>query len=185
MNQMSAIASASGYRARFTTSEFLHMVESGAFADMQVELVDGDLVKMMPSFLAHGEANVLLAARLLSVLQGRARIAVDLLVQCGPDTIRAADIAAVSTTAPRDRPIAPADVLLLVEIAASTLAVDLGTKLTDYAVAEIPHYWVVDLEASVVHTMERPVGGRYELRSLVRFGEPLAVPGTDAHVVID
>jgi Uma2 family endonuclease len=40
-------------KARFTTAEFLRMGESGAFDDIKVELVDGELERMNPPQTAH------------------------------------------------------------------------------------------------------------------------------------
>lgn len=39
--------------ARFTTAEFLCMAEAGAFDDMNVELVDGELSRMTPPMNDH------------------------------------------------------------------------------------------------------------------------------------
>jgi Uma2 family endonuclease len=169
----------------FTAAEYLRMVATGGFGDARVELVEGELVKMMPSLLAHGEANALVAARVYPLFEATARIATDLMISVSPTTIRAADLAVVARTAPRDRPVEASDILLLVEVAASTLAEDLGAKLFDYASIGVPDYWVVDLEASVVHVMSEPEDGRYIQRRIVRFGEPVPVPGTDATIVID
>ncbi len=70
------------------------------------------------------------------------------------------------------------------EVADTTLEQDLGRKLRDYATAGIPVYWVVDVNAQVVHVMTQPSGGDYK-RNVLRFGEPLNVPGTNTTVVID
>jgi len=168
----------------FTAAEYLHMVATGAFGDQRVEPVEGSPVKMTPSFLAHGEATAMIAARVYPFYEATARIATDLMVAVSPTTIRAADLAVVSRTAARDRPVDAADILLLVEIAAFTLAEDLGAKLIDYAAIGVPDYWVVDLDADVVHVMSDPREGRYARRRIVRFGEPVTLPGTDQTIVI-
>ena len=171
--------------AGFTRAEFLRLVDSGALADLRVELVGGEIVKMMPSYLAHGEANMTLGAQLMAAFRGTARVAVDLMIATGADTIRAADLAVVHANAPRDRPVSPSDVLLAAEVSASTLTEDMGAKLADYATGGIPHYWTVDLDGGVVHVMSGPEGAAYRHRQVYRFGEPIPVPGTDATVVID
>jgi len=183
MNRPAHIVSSQAFTG-FTATEFLRVVESGALADVRVELVGGEIVKMVPAYLAHGEANMLLGARLLPLYAGRGRVAVDLMIAVAPDTIRAADLAVVRDTAPRDRPVAADDLILVAEVAASTLAEDLGPKLADYATAGLAHYWVVDLEGGVVYVMAGPDDGRYRDRWVVPFGEPLPVPGTDGSVAI-
>jgi len=169
----------------FTAAEYLRLLASGGLTDIRTELVRGEIVKMMPSYLAHGEAHLTIGARLMQAYGGSARIAADLMIAIGPDTIRAADIAVVRPDAPRDRPVDPADLLLVVEIASTSLVEDMGAKLADYAAAGIADYWVVDLEGGVTHVMAEPGDGRYAQRRIARFGEPVAVPGTDATIVVD
>lgn len=73
---------------------------------------------------------------------------------------------------------------LVVEVAVSTRDRDLGLKRTLYAAAGIPTYWVIDADRGVTHVFDRPENGDYMGLSLARFGEPLAVPGTDGAVVL-
>ncbi|TCP73253.1 putative restriction endonuclease [Sphingomonas sp. PP-CE-1G-424] len=61
----------------------------------------------------------------------------------------------------------------------------MGPKRTDYASIGIENYWVVDGARSVVHVFGEPVDGDYAQVHTVRFGEPLAVPGTNATIIID
>ena len=61
----------------------------------------------------------------------------------------------------------------------------MGQKRVAYAAAGIPHYWVVDGERRVVHVFADPVPGDYAEVSTVRFGAPLAVPGTDRTIVLE
>ena len=60
-----------------------------------------------------------------------------------------------------DHPPGAADVLFVIEIADSSLSLDLGPKLAAYAGAGIPQYVVVDLVHDRVLVHETPVGGAY------------------------
>lgn len=51
-------------RARFTTAEFLRMGKSGAFDDIKLELVDGELERMNPPQTAHAARQAKIAIRL-------------------------------------------------------------------------------------------------------------------------
>jgi Uma2 family endonuclease len=168
----------------FTAAEFLRMVNAGAFSDLRVELVAGEIVKMMPAYMAHGEANGRLFAQLLPLYAGTARLAIDLIVQLDEHNVRAVDIAVTIPDVASDRAVDPAEVILAVEIAETTLGRDLGEKLAAYARSGIPHYWVVDLAPQVIHVMADPAGETYRQRSVVRFTEPLAVPTTAASITI-
>ena len=73
----------------------------------------------------------------------------------------------------------PADVLLLVEVAQSSLILDLGKKLRVYAAASIPEYWVVDLAKRVLVVHRDPAGGAYRDVKTVAAGDsvaPVAAP---------
>ena len=53
MNKPASLAASETFKARFTTAEFLHMAEAGAFDDMKVELVEGELERMNPPQTGH------------------------------------------------------------------------------------------------------------------------------------
>ena len=175
------------FRARFTTAEFLRMAEGGAFADMKVELVDGELERMTPPMSAHARRQMEIAFALKRIFENRPDIAVvaEIGIDLGGNTVRACDAAVATSWPEENRLLTPGELLLVVEIAETTLARDLGPKRIDYARAGIPNYWVVDGERSVVHVYVDPIKGEYADVRTVRFGDPLAVPATDEAIVID
>jgi Uma2 family endonuclease len=74
----------------------------------------------------------------------------------------------------------PADVLLLVEVAGSSLGQDLSTKAKLYARAGIPEYWVLDVENRRMHVHRDPAAGSYGTRFEIDSNgaaEPQAKPG--------
>lgn len=174
-------------RVAFTAADFERMLKLGAFADMRAELVGGALVKMMPALPGHGERNATLVVRLHATINRRPlAIATDLTIKIDDLSVRAADIAVYRDTLAADEIPKGADILLAVEIADTTLARDLGEKLADYGRAGVAHYWVVDAAARVVHVMASPkTDGGYAERHVVRFGDPLSVPWSDAIVTLD
>jgi Uma2 family endonuclease len=169
----------------FTAADFLRMLEIGAFDDARAELVGGVIEKMMPSLFTHGECNARLVAELVQAYRGSSRrVAVDLVVQIDEATVRAADVAVVNSDIGRRAAVAE-DLILVVEIADTTLARDLGEKLLDYARAGVPSYWVVDLEAKAVRAMAGAGPQGYAETRIVQFGDQLGIPGTDRAIVLD
>lgn len=171
-------------KARFTTREFLRMAESGALDDMKIELVNGELERMPPPGNRHGARQIKVALRLGAVVAEdllRGEVGIDL----GESTVLGCDIALLRVPVEENRMLVPADVLLTVEVAETTLARDTGMKRFSYAEANIPHYWVIDGERSIVHVYREPAAGDYAQMHTVKFGAPLVVPGTDATIVID
>jgi hypothetical protein len=72
-------------------------------------------------------------------------------------------------------PPGPADVLLLVEVADSSLRFDETVKVPLYARAGIAELWVVDVKRNVVHTYRGPAGDGYRERVTRQPGERLAL----------
>ncbi len=169
--------------ARFTTAEFLRMCEVGAFDDIKVELVDGELERMPPPGNEHGRRQMMVGIRLSRVIDEellRGEVGIDL----GNDTVLGCDAAILAAPVSGNRVLQPGEVTLAVEVAETTMWRDMGMKRVKYAAAGIAHYWVIDGERSVVHVWGEPVNGDYAQIGTVRFGEPLAVPGTDKTIVI-
>ena len=165
------------------------MISLGAFQGMRVELVDGVIERMAPANSSHsfGNADVLFLLR-DALLDAPVRLGIDLAVRISEDTLRGVDIAVVrdepAEAEDADGSVRPDRLVLAVEIADTTLARDLGRKAQDYAEAGIPDYWVVDLPARVVHVFAEPLEGEYRSRTVVRFGELLAIPGTDRTITL-
>ncbi len=183
MNKPVSFAVAEAGPARFTTAEFLRMCESGAFDDMKVELVDGELERMPPPGNEHGRRQMSVGIRLSRVIEEeflRGEVGIDL----GSDTVLGCDAAILSKPVTGNRILQPGEVTLAIEVAETTRARDMDMKRVKYARAGIPHYWVVDGERSVIHVWGEPVNGDYAQIATVRFGEPLAVPGTDKTIAI-
>ena len=76
-----------------------------------------------------------------------------------------------------------ADVLLLIEVADTTLHLDLGEKAALYAEAGIPGYWVVDIEGRRLLVHRQPSGGGYsDVRSFA--GDDPVAPLSDPQALL-
>ncbi|KPF73288.1 hypothetical protein IP88_09470 [alpha proteobacterium AAP81b] len=174
------------FKARFTSAEFLALVDSGAFADMKLELVRGELERMNTPGTTHGflQARITLLIGVALIERPEYIVYGEVGIDLGNDTVRGCD-AAIATVLPTEgRRLRPDEVLLVVEIADETLSRDLGAKAADYAAAGIPEYWVIDARGNAVTVMTDPRADGYAARHIVRFGEPLAVPGTGATITL-
>ena len=186
MNQMTRIvaAPAEWSAARFTTAEFMRMIEAGVFGDDRAELIEGELYRMPPPGNDHARRVIAIVARLLRVAQEslvRAEAGIDL----GEETLVGCDAALLREERTGRGMMLADNVVLVVEVAETTLSYDMGLKRSKYAGAGIPNYWVVDGARSVIHVHAEPVDGEYVDIHTVRFGQPLAVPGTDATITLD
>ncbi len=148
-------------RHRFTVAEYHQMAAAGVLRDDdRVELVEGEIVDMAPIGAAH-IACVVRLDRLFNrgiddvVVQVQSPIRLDEHTEPQPDL-------ALLRPQITSYPASPEDVLLLVEVADTTLAYDRGVKLPLYARAGIPEVWLVDLSrrAVLVHREPSPEGYR-------------------------
>ncbi len=170
---------------RLKVEDFLLLDESGAFADYsKTELIDGEIYAMNAQHSWHARTKTLLATELNIALRA---LDSDLEAWAEPST-RISDYSLpepdVVLTRHRGRGVVPLEtVALLVEVADTTLDVDLGRKLRIYAAAGVPEYWVVDLNGGRVIQMWEPVGDGYCRRNEVALGEKAASVTIDGLMV--
>ena len=184
MNQMIRIvAPPDSFKARITTAEFLRMCDAGVFEDGKIELIDGELERMPPPNRAHSFLQTSIVAQLVAPF-GIERVCVEVGIDLGDDTLVGCDVALLQVPMIEARMLRPGEIVLAIEVAETTVKRDTGVKLAKYAGAGVPNYWVIDPARSIVHVYRDPVDGDYGHFNTVRFGEPLAVPGTDATIIL-
>ena len=157
----------------FTVKEYERIVKSGIFGnDERVELIEGRIVQMNPIGDDHiGGVNRLTAifARCADVnmsIQNPVLLAEGLAPQ--------PDLAILRPDAPLTRKPVPSEVLLLIEVADTSLAYDRQVKAALYARANIPEYWVVDINGERVEAYRGPSPVGYRTKHLFLRGEQLA-----------
>lgn len=155
--------------------------------DEQVELLEGEIVRMPPIGPTHADVvdELGLASRWVPLetdvrvrIQGP--ICLDRFSEPQPDI-------AVLRRRPegyrRDHPTA-ADVLLLIEVADSTLLTDRSRKVPLYARHGVPEVWLVNLPAKLVEVYRQPAGDAFGERHDVTEGilRPLLLPDLELDV---
>lgn len=166
-----------GGSAGFTADEFAAMAGGGALQGMRVELVGGRLVRVSPSNTAHSRRVALVSGALYAHLGKEAPVLIDPMLLLADDRVLAPDIVLATDAALADGPLPVGQVLLAIEVSDTSIGRDLGWKARDYARAGIPHYWVVDIAGAVTHVFSAPGDTGFGARTVVRFTEPLSVPG--------
>ena len=152
-------------RRLFTREEYHRMGEAGIFkpAD-RVELIRGEIIEMSPIGSRHiafvNNLNQLLVVRLV----GRAIVSVQNPVALSDDTEPEPDLAILRLRSePAYKDVEPwgNDVLLLIEVAETSLSYDRNTKLRLYAEMGIPEYWVVNSPAASIEIHRTPEADGY------------------------
>lgn len=165
---------------RFTIEEYHRMGEVGILGeDDRVELIDGWIVKMSPIGSQHA-ACVSLLNRVLRAVESTAIVRVEDPIILNDDTEPQPDIAVVRFKANlyADAHPRPEDVLLLIEVAETSLEEDREIKLPRYAASSIPEVWIVNLMAHMIEVYREPLilaNGVPGYRSRTDFhpGEPM------------
>ena len=172
----------------FTIDEYERMIEAGVFGeDERIELIEGEIIRMAPIGIHH-EACVARIELLLHELVRREAI---VWVQ---QSIRLAksqpqpDLALLKWDDDFYVPNRPTagDVILLIEVADTSLSEDRRVKVPLYAGAGIPEMWVVNLPEQVVEVYSDPGDGAYRDIKQARRGDSLPLPaGLEGVVRVD
>lgn len=173
--KVSVVEGADGLARRaFSADDIRRMLESGIMDEGEpFELVEGELVFMNAQGFAHDRIKMALGRKLARLLAEEFFVGIEVAIQLTdrslvqPDLVVGPD-AAVARTPEGFLTIPTAEILLVVEVAASSLALDRGRKAALYAREGIAEYWVVDADERRAWVRRSP--------SLLGYGEttPLA-----------
>lgn len=164
---------------RFTVEEYDQMIRDGTIDGEPLELLDGWIVEKMPKNAPHDSAisrlnkrlNRLLGDEFLVRIQSSAVVDTsmpepDVAVVFGPDD-------EFDNRRPN-----PSDLLLVIEVAESSLVRDRGFKARLYGRNKIPVYWIVNLKDRVVEVHSLPRNGKnagYRNIAIYRPGDAVPV----------
>jgi Uma2 family endonuclease len=170
-------------RRPITVADYHRMGEAGILTERdRVELIEGELVAMSPiGSYHHGTVNKLNHS-LVSAVGERAVVSVQGPVRLDDLSEPEPDFALLKPRPDfyRDAHPEPADVLLLIEVADTSLSYDRDVKRVLYARHAIPEFWIVDLNAGVVEVCRVPGADGYaSVERVCRDGvlEPELLPG--------
>ncbi len=166
-------------RHLITVDAFHRMGETGILGPAdRVELIDGEIIDMPPIGALHAAIVDLLARHFAR------RAGESVLVRC-QNPLRLDDVSEPEPDIVILRPRAdfyttahpgPADARLVIEVADTSLAYDLGVKVPLYARHGIPEVWVIDAATRRTRVFRQPAGTGYSHDSHVEPHEPLSCP---------
>jgi len=161
----------------FSVDEYHRMAEAGILSeDDRVELIEGEIIKMSPIGSHHvgcvNRLNTLLNRRVgpAAIVSVQNPIRLDEYSEPEPD---------LALLKPRDDFYAQSlptagDVLLIIEVAETSVDYDRDVKLPLYARAGIPEVWLANLPDDRVEAYSQPVNGKYQTVRYAGRGESLA-----------
>jgi len=168
-------------RRRFTIEEFEQMIRAGVFEeDERIELIEGEIVEMAAIELPHMVCMARLQAMFHEKLGRNAIVWVQNAIRMPSNSRPQPNVALLKW---RDdfyagkHPTAE-DVVLLIEVAESSLRYDRKIKAPRYAKAGIPEVWIVNLSKDIVEVYTTPGESGYENVRRAGRGESLPLPGS-------
>jgi Uma2 family endonuclease len=150
---------------RWTVADYRHMFASRVLtSDDCVELLDGQIIEMGPQDWFHASTLDEGADYLRVLFAGQAKVRAQLPVILSGHSEPKPDIAVVRIAEDRyrDRCPNPTDIFLLIEIADATLQRYRAYKANLYAQANVPEYWIIDVEHYQVIIFRNPQDGIYQ-----------------------
>ncbi|MGA2867411.1 MAG: Uma2 family endonuclease [Verrucomicrobiota bacterium] len=167
---------------RFSVEEYYRMAETGVLRpDQRVELLDGEIIDMSPIGPPHGGVTKRLNQYFTQLARGRWLVAVQDPVHLDEYSEPQPDLMLLRPAPDfySSRHPGPEDVLLLIEVAATSLAYDRERKLPAYGRAGVGEVWIVNLEEEAVEVYREPGLAGYSSTTSLRAGDrahPLAFP---------
>jgi Uma2 family endonuclease len=147
----------------FTVDEYYRMADAGILTQFdRLELIDGEIIEMSPIGDRHSGCVLRATTFFTRSFGERALVSVQNPLRLSRYTEVQPDIVILKPRADfysgRYR---PEDVVLLVEVAETTLRYDRNVKLPRYAAAGIAEVWIEDLTNNSVIVSREPLADRY------------------------
>jgi Uma2 family endonuclease len=163
-------------RRYFNVTEFYRMAAAGVFSeDDRVELIEGEILELSPIGSRHASCVGRLTELFSQQVGSRAIVWVQNPVRLDDYSEPLPDIALLKRRADfyaENHP-TQADVLLIVEVADTSVDYDRNIKLLLYAQANIPEVWLINLPKNIVEVYTRPGDGKYQKSRKLKRGELL------------
>lgn len=140
--------------------EYDALGDAGLLDGEPVELVEGDLVRMMPQKPVDADAVHLALVTLLGQVPSGWTVRSQAPLTAGDRSETEPDLAVVVDQ--RYRGHHPTSASLIVEVSRSSLAIDLGVKARVYASIGVPDYWVLDVVGGRLHAHRGPTADGYQ-----------------------
>jgi Uma2 family endonuclease len=146
----------------WTAAEIEKLAAAGFFHEGErIELLGGEIVPMSPKGRRHEIIRIQLAFRFSKLAPDDVIVASEPQLNLRPDTYTLPDVL-VHPQAIKTPDLRGSDVLLLVEVAETSLGYDLKTKASLYAAHGVPEYWVINASTLMTTVHRRPGQSSYE-----------------------
>jgi Uma2 family endonuclease len=162
-----------------TNAEYYQMMESGIIREGErVELISGQIFTMAAKGTRHTVSTTRLLKKLLSLIEEQAVVRCQEPITLPENSEPEPDIVIAKLRSDDyvDSHPSPADVILVIEVADSTIKFDRETKAPIYAAAGISEYWIVNLIDDRLEIYRQPEGSIYTSIQIVTPPQSVKLP---------
>ena len=144
-------------RHKLTVNDYHKIAEAGILTENdRVELIEGELIDMAPIGSPHADYVDRLNLMLISQIGTRFRVRIQNPIQLSDYSEPEPDVVIAKNRSYREAHPGPQDILLLIEVADSTLKYDRDIKIPLYARCGIPEVWLIDLQKKRLEIHRQP-----------------------------
>jgi Uma2 family endonuclease len=169
---------------RFNTEDYHRLTELGFFTeDDRVELVEGEIIQMVAKGISHVTCCRNLLRELAALVAGKAELQCQDPIIISLNSEPEPDFAILKKRADNYLSSHPnsSDILLIIEIADSSLQYDQEVKLALYAAARINDYWLFNLVDNHLEAYSEPyqeLSGKvgYRVKRIILANETVNLP---------
>ncbi len=164
-------------RHHFTTEDFNFLAEQGKFKPTdRLELIEGEIYEMSPIGSLHARCVNFLSNILMTMLVGKSIVSTQNPIILNDINQPQPDVAILRYQEDFYKESLPhaSDVLLVIEVADSTVQLDRTVKFPKYASARIPEAWLIDLEAQQIEVHFDPKDETYGMVKICQRGEEIS-----------
>ena len=170
-----------------TVEEYHKMAEAGILKpDDRVELLNGKIIKMSPIGSKHAACVDKSDEFLRKILSGIALVRAQNPVIMNDFSEPEPDIAIVKRKENyyADKHPTVGEVILVIEVADSSLEIDRQSKLPIYATGQIPEYWIINVEKREIEVYRSPFKGQYRSRDIFFPEDEIPIPEFNVSVPV-
>lgn len=175
-------------RRLLSVEDYHRMVEAGILtADDKVELIKGEIIEMSPIGSKHAACVNRLTKILVQGSQEDEMISVQNPITLPPNSEPEPDLVWLKSRPDNYNDSHPSseDIILLIEVSATTLDFDRQIKLPLYAEAKIPVVWIVNLNNNEIIEYQQPYEKQYLAVKIYPIGSEIGLSNLEQPISIN
>jgi Uma2 family endonuclease len=163
-------------RRAFTVDEIFRMVEAGIIdEDERIELIDGEIIAMSPKHNAHEIIKNGMLRSIMRAAPAAVFVGAETTIYFNDTSFLEPDIVMYpSQMLPLE--VRAKDVLLIIEVAETSLSYDKGRKAKLYAELGVAELWVIDAVRKTTRVHRAPLDGEWSSVENLPTAAPLSHP---------